>query len=408
MRSHFLICCVWLTATAGLAQDTPSAEVYPFGTIDLRFHETGGRGLEINKQRRGDGPFSHLQVNLFTDIAVGDDLIIFNQITLDPSSRSSPSSFLRTWAQWRLYSSRHGDVQLQLGKIPTPFGNYTERAYTDKNPLIGHPLMYHYFTSLRSNQLPADNGDLLDHRGSGSGDFGGYEGGGASSPRSGLPLIYDTCWDFGGGLIGSLWRLEYLFAITQGTLSDPRSGTVDTNDGQQIAARIGLVPFTGAMLRLSWARGPYLDRVVASSLPTGAQVEDYEQEIVGLAAEYEIRHLVIVAEAARNRWTSPYITNAGGHDQDLEVDGAYVEVRQKLGPGFHAAARWSALRFARIDDGTGRNRQVRWDRSVDRLEMSLTYWLNEMTLIKSGVQLNDLHAQDGDDHLATTQLTVRF
>lgn len=411
MRRWILICCGSMLATALSAQDAPSVEVYPFGTVDLRLNADQGRGLQINRLRRGDSPFSHLQMNLFTDIAVGDELIIFNQITLDPSSQAPVGSFLRTWALMKLHSGPHGDVKLQLGKIPTPFGHFTERAYTDKNPLLGQPLIYHYFSSLRSNQLPADNADLLAQRSTGSGAFGGYAGGGSTNPRNGLPLVYDACWDFGGALIGSLWRFEYLFAVTQGTLSDPSSNTVDNNDGVQTATRIGLVPFTGALLQFSWARGPYLDDIVGSSLPAGARVEDFEQEIIGLALEYEIRHLIVIAEAVRNRWGSPYITDADGRVDDLDVDGAYVEVRQKLGPGLYAAGRWSRLRFGRIDDGTGSGRPVSWDRNVDRLEMSLGYWLNESTLVKSGIQLNDLHAGTAyadDDHVVGTQLTVRF
>jgi hypothetical protein len=103
-----------------------------------------------------------------------------------------------------LVSNAHSDLHVQFGKIPTPFGHFTERAYADKNPLLGQPLLYQYFSSLRSNQLPADNEDLLSQRGSGRGGFAGYKGGGSESARSGLPLVYDSCWDYGGGLIGSV------------------------------------------------------------------------------------------------------------------------------------------------------------------------------------------------------------
>ena len=103
--------------------------------------------------------------------------------------------------------------------------------------------MYHYFTSLRSNQLPADNADLLAHRGEGlSSRFAGFSGGGSPQRFNGLPMIYDPCWDFGVETIGSIWRLEYLVALTQGTLSDPRSRPGDNNDGKQLAVHLGFVP----------------------------------------------------------------------------------------------------------------------------------------------------------------------
>jgi hypothetical protein len=203
MRRWILI-LGWLSATASMAQEAPAVEVCPFGSVDLRMTSSSGRGVGVNRLRRGDSPLSHLQVNLFGDIVVGDDLTLFNQITIDPSSGATASSFLRTWAQWRLVSNAHSDLHVQFGKIPTPFGHFTERAYADKNPLLGQPLLYQYFSSLRSNQLPADNEDLLSQRGSGRGGFAGYKGGGSESARSGLPLVYDSCWDYGGGLIGSV------------------------------------------------------------------------------------------------------------------------------------------------------------------------------------------------------------
>ena len=131
-----------LSATASMAQEAPAVEIYPFGSVDLRMTSSSGRGVEVNRLRRGDSPLSHLQVSFFADIVVGDDLTLFNQITIDPSSRAPTSYFLRTWAQWRLLRNAHSDLHVQFGKIPTPFGHFTERAYADKNPLLGQPLLY--------------------------------------------------------------------------------------------------------------------------------------------------------------------------------------------------------------------------------------------------------------------------
>lgn len=301
---------------------------------------------------------------------MGDRLTIFNQTLLDPSSRAGIGSFLRTWARVTVFASPTADLHLQLGKIPTPFGHFTERAYSDKNPLLGYPLMYHYSTTLRSNQLPADNADLILHRGQGlAGDFTGYAGGGSSVALSGLPLIYDS---------------------------------------GQLVARLGIVPFTGALVRLSWARGAYLDSAVGDSLTSGAEVEDFHQKIAGVAVEYEILHLVVVAEWAHNRWESPFIVDAAGGAEDLEVIGGYLEARYKLAPGLFAAGRYSTLRFGDIDDGTGQGGRIGWDYDTHRLELGLGYWITDGVLAKGAVQLNDLQGTPGDDHVAGLQLTVAF
>jgi hypothetical protein len=269
--------------------------------------------------------------------------------------------------------------------------------------------MYHYSTALRSNQLPADNADLIRHRGQGSvADFTGYAGGGSSDRLSGMPLIYDSCWDYGGGILGSVWRFEYQVMLTQGTLSDPSASTVDDNDSGQLVARLGIVPFTGALVRLSWARGAYLDNAVSESLATGTEVEDFNQKIAGVAVEYEIRHLVVVAEWARNRWESPFIVDAGGGAEDLEVTGSYLEARYKLAPGLYVAGRYSALHFGEIDDGTGQGRRLGWDYDTHRLEVGVGYWITDGVLTKGALQLNDLQGTPGADNLAGLQLTVAF
>ena len=72
MRRWILI-CGWLSATASMAQEAPAVEVYPFGSVDLLMTSSSGRGVEVNRLRRGDSPLSHLQANLFADIVVGDD-----------------------------------------------------------------------------------------------------------------------------------------------------------------------------------------------------------------------------------------------------------------------------------------------------------------------------------------------
>ena len=383
--------------------------MYTYGTVDLALTASDGNGLLANQQRRGDSPYNHLQLNLFADIVVDRRLTVFSQLTVDPSTRASLTSYLRTWARYTLIAGEGADMHLQLGIIPTPFGSFTERSYSTTNPLLGYPLMYHHFSSLRSNQLPADNADLLGHRGQGMTEyFTGYAGSGAA-PRAGLPMVYDSCWDFGGGVLGSLWRLEYLVAVTQGTLSDPRTNAVDTNDGQQLAVRLGYVPFPGLLVRTSYARGPYLDESVAPDLAVGQRVEDYLQEIVGLAVEFEHRHLAVVGELAANRWESPHIVDGVGRAQDLDVNGFYLEGRYKLSPGLQAAARYSGLRFGDIDDGTGSGRRVGWDRDADRFEVGLGYWLTDGVLGRLVGQLNDLnHTSGGDDHVAAAKLTVQF
>ena len=400
-------------STSSRASNGTEPVVFVSGTFDISLSDAGEDARHANLQRRSDSPFSHLRLNLLADVVAGERLTLFNQLPIDPSGRATLAGFLRSYVRYELFARGDADLSIEAGKIPTPFGHFTERSYTDKNPLLGYPLIYHYATSMRSNQLPASNAELLTRRGQGpAARFEGYSGGGSPSGFRGLPLIYDSCWDFGASAIGSVWRFEYLVAITQGTLSDPRSSGVDNNDGHQLALRLGFVPFTGLLVRGSFARGPYLDSAVGDTLrASGSEVEDFDQQIVGLSLEYGIRHLQIHAEVVANSWESPTIQDNRNRSEDLEVLGYYVEGKYNLRPGLFAAVRYGGLRFGEIDDGAGGSISKPWDYDVDRLELGLGYRPTEPVIAKLGVQINDLGrpAADTDgEHVLAAQLTLLF
>lgn len=385
------------------AQPGPVRQFSGLSTLNLNLADR--EGLERNKLRRGDSPFDNLQLTLFGEVAFAPRLTLFNQLLIDPSSRAtaSLSTYLNSYLRYTLFSRPRADLHLQAGKLPTPFGAFGPRAYQDRNPLIGLPLMYHYFTSLRTNQLPADAADLLAHRGQGQVSLGftGFRGGGSSQLLAGMPLIYDPCWDFGAEALGSLWRFEYLLALTQGTLSDPRSSPGDTNGGLQVATRLGLVPATGLVLGASFARGPYLDRAVAAALPPGSQVEDFHQVVFGADAEYSAGRFKVMGEAARNRFEVPTLA------EDLETTAFYLEGNYTLRSRLRAALRYSALRFARIDDGDGG--RTAWDYDVDRWEAGLSYPLYESVLGKLAWQHTALDLPGAHPYqILTLQLNSSF
>lgn len=167
------------------------------------------------------------------------------------------------------------------------------------------------------------------------------------------------------------------------------------------------MPFTGLLVRGSFARGPYLDEAVGDTLQTtGRDLEDYHQQIAGLSVEYGVRHFQLNAEVAANSWESPNILDARNRSQDLEVFGYYVEGKYNLRPGLHAAVRYGGLRFGDIDGG---GRSLPWDYDVDRLELGLGYRPTEHLITKLATQLNDF-GRPGDvgERILATQLTVLF
>jgi len=53
---QWVIACGWLGIISAEAQQVPAVEVHPFGTLDLRMHAGSGRGVEVNRLRRGGSP----------------------------------------------------------------------------------------------------------------------------------------------------------------------------------------------------------------------------------------------------------------------------------------------------------------------------------------------------------------
>jgi len=391
------------------AQTAPGAQAFLSGTLDLAYPFTGQGEPEVNRLIRGDSPFDNVRLRLFGDVVINSRWTVFNQILIDPASREGVHTFLRSYLRFDAFKKEKADLSLQAGVVPTPFGAYSPRAYSDKNALVSDPLIYHYFTTLRSNQLPANNADLLRHRGQGqAGDFTGFAGGGSTTRFNGLPMIYDTCWDIGVQALGSVGRLEYVFAVAQGTLSTPRVFGGDNNDGKQFSGRLAFVPMPGLVFGASYARGPYLDSALESNLPAGTDVDDFNQEIYGFDLEYGVRHFALYAELANNRWEHPKITDGQGRREDLKTFGWYVEGRYTLAPGFFAAVRYDRIDFSEIDDGTGTGRKVPWNYDVYLWEYGLGYYLTDRVIAKLLRQDYKTTSEPHKEHFWAVQVSASF
>ena len=172
------------------------------GLVDIT-HREGDKRSTINNNLAGDSPFNDLRVKLFVDAWPSSHFGVLTELLYDESGGTlNVIRFDGAYAVFLGVGTPY--LNVKVGKIPSPFGSWAPRTYSDKNPLIGLPLMYHYFSSLRANQIPADSAELLAHRGQGqnTSGFTGFKGGGSAQPFNGLPMIYDPCWDFGAEAIG--------------------------------------------------------------------------------------------------------------------------------------------------------------------------------------------------------------
>jgi len=99
-----------------------------------------------------------------------------------------------------------------LGLIPGTIGSFAPRTYSDKNPLVGVPLLYNFHTAINPRSLGS------------SGTLAELSAAKDVRSRGGLPVIYDACWNTGIEIYGSAGNLDYSFGILSGSVSNP---TVD-------------------------------------------------------------------------------------------------------------------------------------------------------------------------------------
>ena len=283
-------------------------------------------------------------------------------------------------------------VNVLAGKMASVFGTFASRSFATANPLIGTPLIYHYFSAVRGNSVPGDAADQLAQRG---------DPGGRTYQSRGLPTIYDACWNTGLQVFGATESFNYALALTKGALSNPAA---TSNDGAQLVARVGVQPTMGWKLGLSGAYGPYLEEGAAgdSDFPDGQSVEDFNQLIVGIDVEYSFWHCEFFLELVRSQWE---VANV---EDTLGLTGGYIEGTVALKPRLRYSLRLGQMMYDEIDEGNGR--KVSWDYDVRRVETGLEYYIERNVRAKAVLQLNswDDGVADDADNMIGVQLATNF
>jgi hypothetical protein len=375
---------------AGLSMLAPAAvcgQDLPYGPISLaNNHITLGADASLSMSTENDevsdsahaGWFNYTdyehstmrlaRLGVTADVRVADRLSFLTEVR---SENGDPPHPYALFVRVRPFPNRPFDVQ--AGRIPPTFGAFSRRRYADGNPLIGYPLAYQYLTSLRADAMPADADELLRMRGRG---WRPNYRIGAQTVAPGMPLITAFRWDTGVQARVGPERMMASIAVTNGTLSDPR--TKETNTGKQIAGRMQWQPAIGLTLGGSAAQGRYLadSTLAAVSLEGPARSR---QRAYGLDAEYSRDHWLVRGEAVRETWQVPTLASTIG------ASSYFVEGTYKILPGLFAAARIDTLRFTNLVTTT----QTRsWDAPITRFETGLGFYVQRNLLVKGTYQHN--------------------
>jgi len=157
--------------------------------------------------------------------------------------------------------------------------------------------------------------------------------------------------------------------------------------------RIGIRPFLGMNVGVSFSRGPYLDDYVADNL-------NLMQTLYDIDVSFERGHFSFFGEAVYNQWDTPAV------DDPLGAFGYYLEIKYKFLPHYFTAARWGQLIFD--EHSFSQDGKLSWDDNVQRFEIGLGYYVQRETLVKIVYQKNMTKRIDPADDYFALQLSAGF
>jgi hypothetical protein len=365
-------------------------ELRAHGLLDLVL-SSGDEARYTNLHTQGDSNFDPYRVHLFVDAKVSPTLDVYLETILHEGYM--PIVADGAYAQWTPWADR--DAHLEAGKVPWPIGTWAARTYSDRNPLVGMPLMYQYHTSLAWNALAADADELVASAGAGQAGLDYADG------VTGMPVVDDRWWDVGAVVLGSQRPFEYAFGVLQGSPGWPVT-TVDDTPGQTLLGRIGLLPSPGVRVGASAAWGTWMPDWFSFRLPPGKSPRDYHEGLAMGDLELSRGPWELRSEAFLKQWE----TSTAG---TLHLHGGYAEGRLGVGDGGWLAARYDVLRFADVTTSAGVRRP--WDDAVDRLEACAGYRVSRDLRLKAAFQRDILHpfgAKDVTRDLYALSASIRL
>jgi hypothetical protein len=359
------------------------------GTIDLEayhFQQPAPGLIDSNI----DNLFN-ARLTLFLDAQFGSQIYFFAQSRLDRGFDPSDHG-----AQVRLdeYALRFtpwddGRFNLQGGKFATVVGTWVPRHLSWENPFINAPLVYDNVTPISDKIAPASARDFV-HRF----DHEKYQFN---------PVIWGPSYASGISVSGRLGRFDYAAEMKNASLSSrPESWSV-TEIGFEhptFSGRVGFRPNQTWNLGLSASDGPYFRPEAERTLPSGRDIGNYREFVLGQDVSFAWHHLQLWAEFYEARFEVPRVG-------DADTFAYYLEAKYKFTPQLFGALRWNQQLFGNVPDGTGG--QLHWGQDLGRIDVAAGYRFTSHTQLKLQYSFQQETTGPRDDnHLVAAQLTVRF
>ncbi|MBZ0269163.1 hypothetical protein K8I85_13500, partial [bacterium] len=314
------------------------------------------------------------RTRLFVDAEVSPGISFFTQFLI-----SHYSDFFVYAAYLRFEEVGGTGINLHAGVIPSTVGNWGPRTYSDRNPLVGVPLLWNHHTSLDPRVEQNSVAELLAARDTRS--------------QVGLPVQYDNCWNGGVELWGQRGSFDWSVALLNGSTTYPdrdRSKQVP-----QVTSRVAWARTPSFILGVSGWAGPYMRD--GNAALGDRDTNDYLNAGGGVDLAWTMRRVEIHFEVMHTSWEHPMLPN-------LAATSGYVEAKVRFLTRWFVASRAGFLEPSRITDGSGDS--VPWDYPIRRVESGFGYRVAPRVTLKTVAQVNRF--QGGAGSLDTDHYLVQL
>ena len=314
----------------------------------------------------------------FAEAFLGERVYALTEMRIDrgeaPADRSLQlrveQLFLRVTPSTRI------NFSLQGGKFITPFGNYPGRSHSSADPFIRPPVNYDHRTVISSSHVPRAVAGFL-----------GWQNN-DTFRAIGAPIVWAVPYQVGLMAFGGVGFFSYRAALMNSApSSEPRlwDPWFDESAGPSWVAHGALQISPELRVGASYNRGPYLEPHVQDSV-SGVEIDDFDQEIIGLEATLTRGLVELRAELLFDRWEVPNLPN------DPRELSYYAEVQYKLLPGLAAAGRFGRIDFNSIDSATGPSE---WDHDITRYQVAARYHVTEHFELRAEYMINRSRRNSG-------------
>ena len=311
---------------------------------------------------RGFSNFHTIRTRLFFDGLIDDKKAFFVQVLVNLNT----FQLYGAYAQFTDLAGHY--LNMNIGIIPNTIGSYGPRTYSDKNPLIGTPLLYSFHTAIDPSELGA------------VGTFAELDEARDDRYYSGMPFIYDACWNTGAEFYGSAGKLDYSLGLLIGSVTHP--ALQQAKDVPQVTTHFTYNFQPGFKLGFSAYLGPYLvkDDLTEYAVPLGnLDPNDYLNGGIGYELYLSQRFLEIYSEGYYTYWEYPGLPK-------LKSMAGYLEAKYKIITHWYLAGRFDLIEPSKTKFATGENEK--WDYPLKRYEFGIGYKPLRTTTVKLVTQLN--------------------